>query len=187
MAKANKNATLAQRYRKAIEGRPLTLKQRKFIDAYIGEANGNAYKSAKLAGYRGNTSTLVVIASQNLRKPAIRAAIDEVMQNDPLAVSREETVRMLGEMAHDPTTEKRDKISALATLRKLTGDFIERREVKQTTEVRRAADLEDHELLRIILTDEKIERKVLEIVRESRGEKEVVAEFVKRLPPPIGD
>ena len=57
----------------------LSLKQRKFCLAYVGEANGDGFEAAKLAGYAAkNDNTLRVIASQNLRKPAIKEFIAEL-------------------------------------------------------------------------------------------------------------
>lgn len=49
----------------------LSLKQQKFIDAYLGAANGNGTKAAQLAGYRGSPQTLKAVASENLTKPDI--------------------------------------------------------------------------------------------------------------------
>lgn len=57
----------------------LSLKQRKFCLAYVGEANGDGFEAAKLAGYAAKTdNALRVIASQNLRKPAIKEFIIEL-------------------------------------------------------------------------------------------------------------
>ncbi len=50
---------------------PLTQKQRKFIAAYA----GNGTEAARVAGYDGNDATLAQVASENLRKPEIAAAI----------------------------------------------------------------------------------------------------------------
>ena len=55
--------------------KPLTPKQAKFIAEYLGGANGNGAEAARRAGYKGNPKTLSVVASENLAKPAIAAAI----------------------------------------------------------------------------------------------------------------
>jgi phage terminase small subunit len=67
------------------EGRPpggdlvrLTLKQRKFCLAFVGEANGNGAEAARLAGYKGAGLTLAVIASQNLIKLNVSRFIAEL-------------------------------------------------------------------------------------------------------------
>lgn len=57
--------------------RPLSEKQRRFIAAYIGEANGNATHAARLAGYKGNDVTLATVGSQNLRNLQIASQIAE--------------------------------------------------------------------------------------------------------------
>ncbi len=50
----------------------MTGKQKSFIDAYLGEARGNASEAARIAGYALPAQQ----AHENLRKPEIRAAID---------------------------------------------------------------------------------------------------------------
>lgn len=56
----------------------LTLKQRKFGLAFVGEANGNGAEAARLAGYRGDDGTLRAIASQNLTKLNIQKFINQL-------------------------------------------------------------------------------------------------------------
>ena len=53
----------------------LTPKQRRFLEAYLGEAGWNAAKAARIAGYPERTARS--IGCENLTKPDIRAAIDE--------------------------------------------------------------------------------------------------------------
>src|SRR5690349_16476460 len=52
--------------------RSLTMKQRKFIAAYIGQANGNATEAARIAGYKGTDKALSVVGADNLVKPSIQ-------------------------------------------------------------------------------------------------------------------
>jgi len=49
----------------------LTPKQQAFIDAYLGEAKGNAYLAAKIAGYSGSYNTIAQMGDQNLKNPKI--------------------------------------------------------------------------------------------------------------------
>lgn len=49
----------------------LTPKQQKFVDAY----DGNGTAAARAAGYAGNDATLAQVASENLKKPEVLAAI----------------------------------------------------------------------------------------------------------------
>jgi phage terminase small subunit len=51
----------------------LSLKQRRFVEFYLGRANGNATEAAKLAGYSERSAASV--GSENLRKPDISAEI----------------------------------------------------------------------------------------------------------------
>lgn len=54
----------------------LTLKQRLFVEAYIGPAAGNATRAAQLAGYRDdNNLSLRVTASRTLTIPNVQRAI----------------------------------------------------------------------------------------------------------------
>lgn len=53
----------------------LTPKQKAFADYYI--ETGNATEAARRAGYKGNTKTLTVVASQNLAKHSISEYIAE--------------------------------------------------------------------------------------------------------------
>lgn len=55
----------------------LTLKQRLFVEAYLGEAMGNATEAARLAGYKGNEITLAAVGAENLRKPQISKLLSE--------------------------------------------------------------------------------------------------------------
>lgn len=53
----------------------LTLKQQKFVDAYIGPAAGNATEAARLAGYKGSDTAMRVTGHDNLAKPNIALQI----------------------------------------------------------------------------------------------------------------
>jgi phage terminase small subunit len=54
----------------------LTIRQRRFVDALVGPAGGNATKAAEMAGYAAeNRLSLRVTAAQNLTKPNVQEAI----------------------------------------------------------------------------------------------------------------
>jgi hypothetical protein len=55
----------------------LTVKQEAFVEAYLGEAFGNATQAAALAKYKGNDATLAEVGAENLRKPYIQEAIKD--------------------------------------------------------------------------------------------------------------
>ena len=59
----------------ALEG--LTQKQRLFVINYAASSNG--VRSAEQAGYKGNYRTLRSVASENLAKPDIRAAVNALL------------------------------------------------------------------------------------------------------------
>ena len=65
--------------------RKLTSKQRLWVEAYLETWNGT--EATRRAGYKGNDQTLASVGSENLRKPAIRAAIEARMA--ALEVSRD--------------------------------------------------------------------------------------------------
>ena len=56
----------------------LTGKQRLFVEAYVGQARGNATEAARTAGYAGSEGTLAQVGYENLRKPEIRDAVDSL-------------------------------------------------------------------------------------------------------------
>lgn len=59
--------------------KPLTEKQRKFSLAYVGEANGDGMKAAKLAGYKASSDNAFrVIASQNLDRLVVQEYIRDL-------------------------------------------------------------------------------------------------------------
>lgn len=57
------------------EARALTPKQRLFVEYYLGAANWNASKAARMAGYA--IASAHITAQENLKKPIIQAAIQE--------------------------------------------------------------------------------------------------------------
>lgn len=55
--------------------RALTLKERRFVDAYLGSAKGNGTEACRLAGYRGSRKVLGIQAGRMLAKAGVRAVI----------------------------------------------------------------------------------------------------------------
>ncbi len=62
----------------------LTLKQQLFINAYVGEARGNATEAARIAGYDGNAVTLSAVGYENLRKPQILDEVNRILESRTL-------------------------------------------------------------------------------------------------------
>lgn len=82
--------------------RELTLKQERFVLAYVGEAHFNGAKAAKLAGYSGTDEQLRKMAYENKTKPDISARIGELLRAD--AMSPEEVLAELRAVALTPTS-----------------------------------------------------------------------------------
>lgn len=104
----------------------LTEKQRRFVDAYLGEAAGNATEAARLAGYKGNDNTLASVGTENLRKPAIAEAITLLQRDDPLVASRVERQRFWTRVMMEGEAEMKDRLRASELLAKSGRDFIDR-------------------------------------------------------------
>jgi hypothetical protein len=90
----------------------LTGKQKKFLAEYLDGCNFNATAAAMKAGYKATSKhSFEAIGSENLQRPAIKAAIDEYFASS--TVSAEETLQELAKLARG---DSRDKIRALALL-----------------------------------------------------------------------
>lgn len=110
----------------------LTEKQRRFVEAYMGEAAGNGTEAARLAGYKGNSRTLGQVASENLAKPDIAKAIASEVAADPLVLSREDLQRFWSRAVQGQ--EDVDRLKASELLAKSQAMFVHRIEVKQSQE-----------------------------------------------------
>ena len=76
----------------------LTPLQSRFVDWYLITWNG--VKSAKLAGYRGDYNTLGVVAHENLKKPKIKAEIEQRL-NEHAMSANEVLARLAGQARGD--------------------------------------------------------------------------------------
>ena len=93
----------------------LTTKQRLFIEAYIGKANGNATEAARIAGYSGNDNVLGVTGLRLLRNHKIATLVEERI--DKAVMTADEVLKELAELAKMKWNTKgfraSDKIKAL--------------------------------------------------------------------------
>jgi phage terminase small subunit len=110
--------------------RPLSVRERAFVELYMGECAGNATEAAKAAGYSGKTAAS--IGSRLLRKVKIRQAINQRAKNDPRTATRKDrqlfwTQVMLGKGKFSKTS-MRDRLKASELLGKSQADFIEQHE-----------------------------------------------------------
>lgn len=106
--------------------RRLTLKQQRFIEAYLGDAAGNATEAARQAGYRGNDKTLGVVGWENLNKPKIsRAIAKRRAQLEAVGPTPEMIHRRLAAVIMD---DGRDRVRAMELAAKLLGMTDKKRE-----------------------------------------------------------
>ena len=86
-----------------------------------------------MAGYRGNTNTLRAIASENLQKPAITAAIKATYKpvRSAAVMDRHERQALLTAIARGEQHrfDSKDRLRAVELLGKMQGDYLERRQV----------------------------------------------------------
>jgi phage terminase small subunit len=107
--------------------RQLTIKQARFVEFY----DGNGYKAAKAAGYKGNYGTLRAIASENLTKPNVKAAIKgkEKKRNKAKILSVAEIQEKWSEIIEGIPGEgfdTKDRMKAMHDLTKSHGGFLDR-------------------------------------------------------------
>lgn len=129
---------------KATDPDGLTIKQRAFVQAYVGKANGNGFKAAKLAGYSGSDATLKNAAHKLLKIPKVAAALRgfAAKVEDASVMDARERQRWLTKLVRGEVTEPimiegaafelparlRDRLVACDQLNKMTGVYSEKRE-----------------------------------------------------------
>lgn len=114
--------------------KPLTPKEQRFLDEYLGACAGNGTLAAKAAGYAGSGPTLAVQANRLLKKANIVSAMAERRELTVAAgiLTAEECAVMLSgyatgtieEPAPEGGTQKAkisDRTKAIATLAKIRG------------------------------------------------------------------
>lgn len=104
----------------------LTEKQRKFVEAFMGPAKGNATEAARIAGYSGSDATLRNAGSRLLTNANISEAIKERQESDPLVADREERQRFWSEVMRNDHADMKDRLKASEILGKSQADFTER-------------------------------------------------------------
>jgi hypothetical protein len=112
--------------------RPLTERERRFVEAYMGAAAGNATKAAHLAGYAKNTAEKQ--ASRLLGKVGIREAIDARASSDPAVWTREQRQRFWTAIASGAgnyaLASLRDRLKASELLGRSHADFVDRHQLE---------------------------------------------------------
>lgn len=107
----------------------LSERERRFVDAYMGEAAGNGTEAARLAGYKGKPKVLQVQASRLLSKAIVQSAMTErrtALESQSIADAKERrellTIHARGE---NPVAA----IKAIDTLNKMDALYVERHDV----------------------------------------------------------
>lgn len=110
---------------KATDPDGLTIKQRAFVQAYVGKANGNGFQAAKMAGYSGNDATVKNYAYKLLQIPKVAAALRgfAAKVEDATVLSVIEVKRILSDIARNPKAEDKDRIAAADKLLKSGGAY----------------------------------------------------------------
>ena len=115
----------------------LTMKQRLFIDFYLGTAKFNAAEAARLAGY--SLKTAKQMGYENLTKPRLVREIERRL--DLMGLTTQEITARLSSMARgeaptktvvkgDETTATYDEKGALEDLGRIQGMYVDRHQVE---------------------------------------------------------
>lgn len=140
----------------------LSEKQRRFVEAYMGQAAGNALEAARIAGYSSPRGS----SNANMKNSAILDAIGKRQESDPLIADRKErqrfwTAMMRGELTRDDVTLEgklvkvgpswNERMRASELLGRSCADFVDRKEHSGPGggPIRTARDLTDDELAAI--------------------------------------
>ena len=104
--------------------KPLTQKQQAFISAFVGPAEGIAYKAAQLAGYANSE----VESSRLIRNPRIQAELKRLRSKETAVntLTRNKTLELLTEIATDPKQSASDRIKALDVRNKMNAEYLQR-------------------------------------------------------------
>ena len=105
------------------EKNELTARQKRFVDAY----EGNATAAARAAGFKNPN----VYADDLMKNPRVIAAIQEreKERRSKIIATRDERLRRLTEIMRDDTQKTTDRLRAIEIMCRAEGDFIERQEL----------------------------------------------------------
>jgi phage terminase small subunit len=120
----------------------LTPKQRRFVEAYVGPARGNACEAARIAGYRGSPQTLRAVGHENLTKPDIAAAVKKRTEMALESMRADEVLLHLTDIAsgRDQRARVSDRIRALELLGKNHALWTDVQEVRDLPKDERKLD-----------------------------------------------
>lgn len=85
----------------------LSVFEHRFVEAYMGEAKGVGSVAVHLAGGTLNSRSAASIACHILKRPKVKQALKERIENDPLVAGRLERLRFLTAVLRGQETEVR--------------------------------------------------------------------------------
>lgn len=112
-----------------MKAKGLTVRERRFIDAYLGSARANATQAALAAGYTRNYGSARTLGARLLAKVHIRNAVDArtARETEAAILNAEERDVLLSSIARGELGAiTRDRIRAIAELNKCSGRHAKR-------------------------------------------------------------
>jgi phage terminase small subunit len=106
----------------------LSERERRFVEAYMGQAAGNGTEAARLAGYKGSPQVLGVQSTRLLKKASVLLAIAERVQDDPTVATRLDRQLFWTTTMQDAQVPWKDRLKASELLGKSQADFVEKHE-----------------------------------------------------------
>lgn len=105
------------------KGGQLSLKEQRFVDAFLGPAAGNATEAAVQAGYGSTRKSAGVLAVRLLANVRIGRAIATRTLGEKRAaiLTADERDQLLSEIARKPLNDAKTRIRAISELNKCTG------------------------------------------------------------------
>ena len=107
--------------------KPLTERERRFVEAFMGSAAGNATDAAKRAGYSAKSARFQ--GSRLATKRNIQDAIAERQKADPLVADRVERQQFWTAVQRNPDVPWKDRLRASELAGKAGGDFVDLHEI----------------------------------------------------------
>ncbi len=117
--------------------RTLTKKQQRFVEYYVGEANGNGTKAARLAGYSGDEVATAVAASRLKRDPKIKEAIDKELANSAAksSITPGRIITLLIDFAENIEISMTHRLRSLENLIRIFGMATQKVEVESNVKL----------------------------------------------------
>lgn len=100
----------------------LPYKRRLFVEAYAGEAKGNATEAARIAGYKQPQAQ----GSRLLKNVEVSRALEELTKEHPTVLSGQQLREIWSEWTADEALDMQHRIAASKLLGQAGGQFLKR-------------------------------------------------------------